>query len=91
MKSFIKEQLTQIRDTGATQLEKDLAENLLSMWDTLLKAIDSSEIVKDALFDALHMLGGWPPVIGTLMGAIICLSADTYYERKNARSADEKL
>ena len=57
MKSFTKEELIVIRDTGNTQTEKDLAENLLSLWSTLLVAVDSSAVVKDALFDALHHHG----------------------------------
>lgn len=55
MYDFTKENLNHIRDAGATQTEKDLAENLLSMWSTLLEAVDSSAVVKDALFDSLHM------------------------------------
>lgn len=57
MKSFSKEALVAIRENGATETERDLAENLLSMWETLRDSIDSSMALKDELFDALNKLG----------------------------------
>lgn len=33
-----------------------------------------------------YISSGWPPVVGTIMGAIICLSADAIYERRQARN-----
>jgi len=37
--------------------------------------------------DLQGVIGGWPAVVGTIMGAVICISADHFYEsRKMSKS-----